>query len=151
MMTIEALKTLFARDLNKLIDEIQSYSNEDNLWLVNHEIKNSGGNLCLHLNGNLRTYVGDFLGGFKYERDRPFEFAGKDVPREQMLKETEETIKIVLDSLSQLTESDLLKDFPVKIWQEKTNMSYTLIHIHGHLTYHLGQINYHRRLLDKVL
>jgi hypothetical protein len=28
-------------------------------------------------------------------------------------------------------------------------LGYFLIHLYGHFNYHLGQINYHRRLLDR--
>lgn len=55
-MTIEALKELFERDLNKLKSEIEFYGNESTMWKIENSIKNSGENLCLHIIGNLKTY-----------------------------------------------------------------------------------------------
>ena len=57
-MIIETVKTLFARDLSQLRKEIESYKNESNLWKVEHDVKNSAGNLCTHLIGNLNAFIG---------------------------------------------------------------------------------------------
>ena len=56
-MVIEALKELFTRDLHKLKQEIQLYSNETTLWEIENTIKNSGGNLSLHIVGNLKHLI----------------------------------------------------------------------------------------------
>ena len=139
---------LFTRDLEKLKKEISLYSNQESFWLTDCEITNSGGNLCLHLIGNLKTYIGHGLGKLEYERDREFEFGGKDVSKEQLIIAIDETIHFVNTGLSSLSETDLEKDFPIVIWENKTSMIFTLMHLHSHLNYHLGQINYHRRMLD---
>ncbi len=148
-MIITALKELYTRDLNKLKAEIAAYKSETILWETEHNIKNSGGNLCLHIIGNLKTYIGNGLGNIGYVRNRPFEFTGKNVDRQQMLAEIDETIKIINTALNTVTPALFTGMYPVVIWKKPTSTSYTLIHIHSHLTYHLGQINYHRRLLDK--
>jgi hypothetical protein len=57
-MLIETLKELFTRDLNRLRNEIELYEKEESLWQVEGQIANSAGNLCLHLIGNLNTYIG---------------------------------------------------------------------------------------------
>ena len=147
-MVIEALKDLFTRDLNKLKQEINLYQDEDTFWAIEKAIKNSGGNLSLHLVGNLKNYIGNGLAGIGYVRDRDFEFSGKFVDREAISKEIDETIEIVNQGLSQVSASQLNGNFPMMIWKEETGMAYTLIHLHAHLNYHLGQINYHRRILD---
>ena len=95
-----------------------------------------------------RTYIGKTLGGVYYERDRPNEFSAKLVPRENIYREIDETIEAVTQSLDIISADQLAEDFPEMIWDKPTGMIYTLMHLHGHLTYHLGQINYHRRLLD---
>lgn len=147
-MTKEILIELFTRDLNKLKTEIELYTNDVNLWKTTGTIKNSGGNLCLHLIGNLKSYIGNTLYNTDYTRDRAFEFNAKDVARSELLKELDATTTIVTNGLQTLTKEQLQGDFPVLIWKEKTSMLFTLIHLHSHLNYHRGQINYHRRLLD---
>jgi len=142
------LKALFARDLKRLKDEIALYVDDEALWSVQEGISNTGGNLCLHLIGNLKTYIGKILGGIHYERDRPNEFNAKLIHRQHIYREIDETIIVVNQGLDCITEDQLAEDFPELIWDKPTGMVYTLIHLHGHLTYHLGQINYHRRLLD---
>jgi len=147
-MIITALKEVFKRDLLKLKKEIQLYKDDAILWQVENSIKNSGGNLCLHLIGNLKTFIGNGISEIGYERKRDFEFSGKFVDREKLYTEIDETIEIVDRGLSQITKEQIDGDFPMLIWEEKTGMTFTLIHLHGHLNYHLGQINYHRRILE---
>ena len=147
---IETLKKLYDRDLRRLHEEISSYRNEDRLWIIDGHIANSGGNLCLHLMGNLRTYIGRELGGTPYVRDRDAEFALKGVPRAQLLSGIEETRMIVLAALDKLRGTDLQKEFPMLVFENMTSIEYMLIHLATHLGYHLGQINYHRRMLDQI-
>lgn len=148
-MLKESLKSLFFRDLNKLKAEIEQYQNEGNLWLIDKNIANSAGNLCLHLVGNLNTFVGAELGNTGYVRNRPLEFSLKDVPRAELINKIDATIQVVNDAISRLTEQDLTNDYPlVKVVEGGSSVAFMLIHLEGHLAYHLGQINYHRRLLD---
>jgi hypothetical protein len=145
---IDALKELFNRDLNRLKQEIELYKNDKTLWRTEKSIKNSGGNLCMHIIGNLKTFIGNGLAGTNYVRQRELEFSAKDVDRNEMLKQIDETIAVVNQGLNQLTEAQLKGNFPIVIWEEATGMIFTLIHLHAHLNYHLGQINYHRRMLE---
>ena len=147
-MAIEALKVLFTRDLNKLRKEVELYSNEDNLWKIEKNIANSAGNLCLHLIGNLNTYIGKEIGKTDYVRNRNLEFSLKNIPRTELLTSINDTIHIVNQSLDKLDEADLKKEYPVLVFDEMTSTEYLLIHLATHLTYHLGQVNYHRRLID---
>ena len=148
-MIINSLKDLFTRDLEKLKEEIQAYKDEKNLWKVEASIANSGGNLCLHLVGNLNTYIGAGLANSNYIRNRENEFSLKNIARSELIESIEQTITVVVEGLDQLDDSDLEKDFPILIWEDPKPMDFTLVHLHAHLSYHLGQINYHRRLLDK--
>jgi uncharacterized damage-inducible protein DinB len=144
----ETLKSLFDRDLKKLRTEIASYTSEENLWKIEHDIKNSAGNLCLHLIGNLNAFVGKTIGGIDYVRNRDSEFSLKNVPREELLDKIDKTIQVVDQTLSKLDEKTLNEEFPVLVFEKKTSVEYMLIHLSTHLSYHLGQINYHRRLID---
>ncbi|CAN1554790.1 Protein of unknown function DUF1572 [Flavobacteriaceae bacterium] len=147
-MLTDSLQNLLERDLNKLKAEINAYQNEQNLWKVDRNISNSGGNLCLHLIGNLKTYIGFTLGNIHYVRDRPLEFSNANVPRAELIEAIEETQIILKKTLSGLTESQLLDDYPVDPGKEESTTFQYLIHLSLHLAYHLGQINYHRRFLD---
>lgn len=147
-MLIDVLRNVFNRDLDKLAAEINAYTKDDHLWLIENGIANSGGNLCLHLVGNLKTFVGKELGGFDYVRDRDAEFATKGVQKSALLAAIAETREIVDSSLEKLAEGDLQQMFPVQVFSERTTIAFMLVHLATHLSYHLGQINYHRRLLD---
>ncbi|WBV55267.1 DinB family protein [Chryseobacterium daecheongense] len=147
-MTIESLQSLFARDLNKLKAEIEAYHNEASIWKTDKNIANSAGTLSLHLVGNLSHFVGAILGNTGYIRNRELEFSLKDIPRAELLRQIENTLEVVNSSLNNLTDADLEYEYPFEPLGYKMTTGYFLIHLMGHLSYHLGQINYHRRLLD---
>ncbi|MBU0697620.1 MAG: DUF1572 domain-containing protein [Bacteroidetes bacterium] len=147
---IETLQGLFKRDLNRLKNEIELYKSESDIWKIKDGISNSGGNLCLHLIGNLNAYIGKELGGTNYERNRPLEFSAKDVPRKDLIIEVENTLAIVINTLENLDEMNLKNEYPILVFENPTSTEYMLIHLTTHLTYHLGQINYHRRLIESV-
>ena len=144
------MKTIFKRDLNKLKQEIELYQSEKNLWRIDKSILNSSGNLCLHLVGNLNTYIGAILGQSDYIRNRDQEFSLKDIPQKELIQKIEDTIVVVDRVMSMLKESDLQKEYPILVLAEKTSTEYFLVHLAAHLSYHLGQVNYHRRLLDSA-
>jgi hypothetical protein len=147
-MITETLKTLFSRDLEKLKLEIASYNSEEKLWYTEGAITNSAGNLCLHLIGNLSHFIGAVMGKSGYVRDRPAEFASKDIPKAELIVKIEETILVVNNTLSNLVESELDTEYPIVVFDKPMTTAYFLVHLAMHLDYHLGQINYHRRLLD---
>lgn len=147
-MLIESLQTLFNRDLNKLKTEILLYQDEKNIWHIEKSIANSAGNLCLHLIGNLNTYLGSVIGKTNYIRNRELEFFQKDISRYELINKIEDTIIVVTDALNKLTDQALQEEYPILVFEKKTSTLYFLIHLTTHLAYHLGQINYHRRLLD---
>jgi uncharacterized damage-inducible protein DinB len=147
-MLTETLKKLFNRDLTRLKSQIEAYQNEANLWRVDRGIANSAGNLCLHLIGNLNTYIGATLGGTGYIRNRELEFSLKDIPKQELIKMIEETTAIVRETLDQISNEQMNSEYPLFVFEEKTSTEFFLVHLTTHLTYHLGQINYHRRLLD---
>ncbi len=145
---VAALKTLFIRDLGKLKAELELYEQEQNIWRVDYQIANSAGNLCLHLIGNLNTYIGAELGQTGYIRNRPLEFAARNTPREVLIRSIDETITMMETTLSKITDAQLTDEYPQQVLDGKTTIGYFLTHLAMHLSYHLGQINYHRRLLD---
>ena len=145
---INSLTELFTRDLTKLKAEINAYSDESKLWMIAKEINNSAGNLCLHLVGNLKHFLGATLGNTGFVRDRDAEFTQKDVPRAELVKGIDEAIAAVKTTLASLDEQDLAKPYPVDFFKKQGSTAFYLLHFSSHLNYHLGQINYHRRLLS---
>lgn len=147
-MLIQTVKTLFRRDLERLRHEIDLYRNEAVIWHIERGITNSAGNLCLHLVGNLNTYLGAELGKTGYIRQRELEFSLKGISKAALLEKIDDTMIVVDNALNTLTKAQLEEEYPMLVFEEKTSTGYLLVHLTTHLTYHLGQINYHRRLLD---
>lgn len=147
-MITQTLATLITRDLQKLKAELEFYQHEANIWKVDKNIANTAGNLCLHLVGNLNAYIGATLGNTGYVRDRDAEFALKNIPRSELIQKIEATINMVQQILPSLDEKKLTEEYPLLVLKEKTSTEYFLVHLAVHLGYHLGQVNYHRRLLD---
>ena len=147
-MLTTSLKLLFERDLSKLIAEIKSYKDESAIWRVDKGISNSAGNLCLHLLGNLNTFIGATLGNTNYIRNREAEFTTMNVPVADLVAALEALKVTVLTTLDKLTDEDLKNEYPSIVFDKPMTTEFFLVHLAGHLSYHLGQINYHRRLLD---
>jgi len=141
---------IFERELNKLAEEIKLYPNEASIWKVTEGVKNSGGNLCLHICGNLQHFIGNVLGNTGYVRNRDKEFADKNIPVADLLNEIEATKKAVVKTLENIPDTDLDKEytaFPAHLLgKENITKFYFLAHLIAHMDYHIGQINYHRRL-----
>ncbi len=146
-----SLAALFERDLNRLIKEIKSYNDENDMWKIVEGISNSAGNLVLHLIGNLNHFFGTTLANTGYIRDRDKEFSDKNVSREKLIDDINDTIAMIKNALEKISNDDLEKDFPVEINNTISSTGFILIHLSGHLNYHLGQINYHRRMSKGLL
>lgn len=146
-MVKQTIVELFERDLNTLKTEIEQYRSDDDLWKLTDNINNCAGNLCLHLNGNLKYYVGTILGHTGYIRHREAEFELKDIPAHALIADIDITKDIVLTTLNKLTDADLLKTFPIEKQGKSVSTFHMLLHLMLHFQYHLGQINYHRRIL----
>ena len=144
---IESVAKLLLRDLRKLDEEIRLFPDERSIWTTRGDIKNPAGNLCLHLCGNLQHYIGKVLGGSAYMRNRDSEFAAKNISRTHLHEEILRTVQAVATSLEKLNPEILLKEYPEKVFDYPITTMHFLIHLAAHLGYHLGQVNYHRRMI----
>jgi hypothetical protein len=144
---IEIITSLFERDINKLIEELMLYKNEEDVWKIKEGISNSGGNLTLHLLGNLNHFIGATLGNTGYLRERDKEFSLKNIPRIQLVDNLRKVNDVIKNTLPHLSDKDLKKDFPVPLNDKTLSISFVLLHLLAHFSYHLGQVNYHRRLI----
>lgn len=147
-MLSSTLISLYRRDLQELKKEISLYKKEQNLWVVKDDISNSAGNLCLHLVGNLNHFIGAVIGQTGYVRQREQEFSQKNVSVETMTLQIDQTIAMIETVLNGLEDSEFKKNYPIEVFGKPMTTEYFLVHLSTHLSYHLGQINYHRRLLD---
>ena len=147
MLMTEHLMALFKRDLEKLIAELEAYTDEHKLWVRAGEVKNPAGNLVLHLHGNLNMFVGKVLGNLEFVRDREAEFSRSNVPRAELIAMVQATIAMLERVLPSLNAEDLEKPYPLEVLGYPMTTGYFLIHLYGHLNWHLGQVNYHRRLV----
>jgi uncharacterized damage-inducible protein DinB len=142
----EHLHAIMRRDLRALRRQVEAYPDDASLWATPPGIANSCGTLVLHLAGNLRAYVGQVIGGIAYERDRPREFAARGQPRAELLRELDAASAAVDAALPRLTAEVLASEFPLAIGAVRVNTQDFLLHCAVHLGYHLGQVDYHRRL-----
>jgi hypothetical protein len=141
------ITNVIMRELKALRREIETYPSDEDLWEVRPGITNPGGNLALHLAGNLQYFLGNVLGKNGYVRNRDAEFGDKDVPRVELLREIDNAIAAVETGMSQITEADLAKPYPEKVGGVSSSTGAFLAHFATHLAYHLGQVDYHRRIL----
>jgi uncharacterized damage-inducible protein DinB len=142
-----AIASILERDLQALRREVEAYPDERSLWQRMPGITNTAGTLVLHLTGNLQHYLGARLGGTGYVRDRPAEFARRDVPRAELLREIDAARSAVRAGLADLSEAQLAADYPETIAGAKVATGEYLVHLTTHFAYHLGQLDYHRRIV----
>jgi len=143
----EWITNVITRELKALRREVESYPNDADLWEVLPGIANPGGNLALHLAGNLQYFVGQVLGKNGYVRNRDAEFGSRDIPRAELLSEIDNAIQAVETGMSSISEDDLAQPFPEKVGGVSSTTGAFLAHFATHLAYHLGQVDYHRRIL----
>ena len=141
------LAGFYERDLRKLIEEINLFKNEADLWRTQGSVKNSSGNLVLHLIGGLNYHIGTNMGHTGYVRDRDQEFSRKGVERKVLVEQLETLISMIGKTVNALTPDDLEAGYPMVFDGEKRSNSYMLVQLLAHLNYHLGQVNYLRRII----
>ena len=147
-MTNIEIAALYERDIRKLIEEINLFKSEENLWKTQGSIKNSSGNLALHIIGGLNHLVGATLLHTGYVRDRDQEFASKGIARKQLVANLEDLVPMINQALNQLTSEQMDSPYPIFFDKDNATHSYVFTQLLLHLNYHLGQVNYLRRILE---
>jgi hypothetical protein len=143
------LAALYRRDLVKLAMQLRAFPSDESLWEVppGGGIANSGGNLALHLEGNLREYIGRQLGGVEYVRTRDREFGDKGLPVAQLAARIDSLADLIPGVVASLSADRLDETFPENVLGAAISTRQFVGHLLGHLNYHLGQIDYARRIL----
>ena len=147
-MTNSEVASLYERDIHKLIEEINLFKNEENLWRTFGSINNSSGNLALHIIGGLNYLIGATLFHTGYVRNRDQEFTIKGVDRNLIIEQLRELIEMVKKTISLMTPEEMESPFPIFFDKKNATNSYVLTQLLLHLNYHLGQVNYLRRSLE---
>ena len=141
------LAALFRRDLTRLGQQIEAFPIDDLLWRAPPHFTNPPGNLVLHIEGNLREYVGRQLGNVPYARNRPLEFSAKGVSKGELVARVAELRQLIPAVIAELTPEQLEKEYPEIVLDAPMSTRAFLIHLYGHLNWHLGQIDSLRRAL----
>jgi len=147
-MLNSVLANFYERDIRKLIEEVNLFRNEEDLWKNAGTVKNASGNLVLHIIGGLNHLIGATLAQTGYVRDRDQEFIRKGVEREVLVTQLEELIPMIKKTLNAFTREHMDAEYPIFFDEPKTSNSYVLVQLLLHLNYHLGQINYLRRIIE---
>jgi hypothetical protein len=146
-MSPEYFTGVMVRDLKGVRRELEAYPDERDLWRLPPGIANSAGTLALHLAGNVQHFFGAVMGGTGYKRDRAAEFSRRDVPRAEIAAQIEAAVVAVERGLAQVSEAAFTAEYPERIAGHTVTTGEWLVHLAAHLGYHLGQIDYHRRLV----
>jgi len=147
-MLSSVLVNFYLRDIRKLVEEINLFRNEENLWETHGSVKNSSGNLALHIIGGTNYLIGSTLARTGYVRNRDQEFLQKGVPRKDLVAQLEALIPMISETLNALTPEQMEAEYPLIFDGAKRPVSYILVQLLLHLNYHLGQVNYLRRMLE---
>lgn len=143
------LAALYRRDLTKVIQQLQTFPNGPALWQLAPGVTNSAGNLVLHLEGNLREFIGRQLGDVAYQRRREQEFAAKGVPTAELITRIESVAELIPRVVAALSDEVMAGPYPSAIVGGYASTQQFLLHLLAHLNYHLGQIDYLRRFLTR--
>jgi uncharacterized damage-inducible protein DinB len=138
---------LLFRELAALRRELEAYPDDQTVWEKPESLPNSAGTLTLHLCGNLRHFVGARLGQSDYVRDRPREFAARDISRADLLRDVLEAEAEVRRVLPAMTDAQMEAPYVDPLFDHTFSTGDFIMHLCSHFAYHLGQIDYHRRLV----
>ncbi len=141
------LAVLFRRDLAMLYEQVKAFPDDQVLWQRLPGIANSPGNLVLHLEGNLREYIGRQLGKVPYSRQREMEFSSTGIGRAELGARIAELTTLIPGVLEGLSSAEMESEYPQVVLERALSTQAFLVHLYGHLNWHLGQIDYARRIL----
>jgi len=147
MHMVAAVQASFLEGLSALSDEIRLFPDDASLWVTRGDVSNSAGTLTLHLIGNLHHFIGTNIGSSSYVRNREAEFATRDVSKAVLMQRCEETAEMIRAAMQSCTDEALARPFPLATFGEGRLTGDVLLRLVAHFRYHLGQVNYLRRLL----
>ena len=141
------LAALFARDIERLMQELRAFPDTESIWKTAPGVSNAAGTLALHLEGNLREYIGRQLGQIAYTRDRPREFSARGLARDEVIARLEAVKASIPAVIAALSNEQMGATYPENVLKTPLSTLQFLMHLLGHLNYHLGQVDYLRRFV----
>ena len=147
MSVASHLETLFRRDLTRLLQQIEAFPDDETLWRTLPGITNPAGNLALHIEGNLRQFIGLRLGNVPYIRTRSLEFGAKGMPKDELAARIADLKQSIPTVIGKLSPEQMAMEYPEIVLETAISTEGLLIHLYGHLNWHLGEIDYLRRVL----
>ncbi|MBX7118884.1 MAG: DinB family protein [Gemmatimonadaceae bacterium] len=146
-MQADDLRAVMERELRTLAREVAAYPDDAALWRDVPGLANPGGVLARHLAGNVRAFIGTVLGGGGFVRDRDGEFAARGLTRAEVVAEVEAARAEVARVLPTLDAARLAAEYPQAVGGHRFTTARFVTHLAVHLGYHLGQLDYHRRMV----
>ncbi|MEO6461634.1 MAG: DinB family protein [Candidatus Eisenbacteria bacterium] len=144
-MLRSAVTNVILRELGAVRRSVEAYPDDVSPWVEHPGMPNSGGNLALHVAGNLRHFVGLTLGQVAYVRDRDSEFSRRAGTRADLVAGLDAARAAVERGMAAVSDGMLAEPYPEKVGGRQLSTGDFLVHLAVHLAYHLGQLDYHRR------
>jgi uncharacterized damage-inducible protein DinB len=145
-LPIDTIRVLLERELDAFTREIEAYPDDASVFATPPGVANSAASLALHCAGNLQHFVGSRIGGSSYVRDRDAEFAKRGLTRAELVAELTRAKQSVHDALADRDPASVPSVFPDKVAGKTMTTEVFVLHLVAHLAYHLGQVDYHRRM-----
>lgn len=142
-----AVQAILRRELGAVRRSVEVYPDDASVWAERKGLPNAAGTLVLHVSGNLQHFVGAVLGRSGYMRDRDAEFSRRGVSRADLLAEVDAAALAVEQGMSAISDEAMSDPYPETIAGRTVATGDFLVHLAAHLAYHLGQIDYHRRVV----
>ncbi|MEP7278510.1 MAG: hypothetical protein ABI813_07705 [Bacteroidota bacterium] len=89
------LANSYERGFRQLIEEVNLFRNEEDLWKTQGSVINPAGNLVLHIIGRLNHLIGTVLAQTGYVRNREQEFTSKGIEIKDLVAGLEALIPLV--------------------------------------------------------
>lgn len=147
-MTHTWIQTQLAQGLRAFMAELDRFADEAQIWAILPGVNNPAGTLALHVSGNLQHFVGACLGNTGYVRDRPREFGIRGLSRAELKTELQRALDVVEAVLPKFDDARLEEDYPEPIEGAPIATGLFLLRLASHLSLHLGQAGYLRRILE---
>jgi hypothetical protein len=146
-MYADTVAGLLVRELRAMQRELEAYPTDAAVWQAQPALPNAGGTIALHAAGNLLHFIGTVLGKTGYVRNRDAEFSRRGVSRAELGREIDAAIEVVARVLPTISAEALGGWYPTPVAARRIRTGEFLLHLVSHLAYHLGQMDYHRRMI----
>lgn len=147
---VQSSLAAYYRMIQRRVHELTEPLSSEQLWVRPYAYGNSMGNLILHLTGNLNYYIGAQIGGTGYVRQRPLEFSSTGIPTDDVLREFDKVIEIVIATISKQSDDDWAAPFYGELESEAKTRFSAFLNCAGHAYHHVGQMIYLQRELGKT-